>query len=267
MSLLLSSTVYAADGKLLATPGISQVEGAGGGGLVPWAQLAGYASRDEIAANVFCSRAIVEDYRLHACGAQLNFYDRVELSIAQQKFKINALNTNIEQQILGIKTRLYGDLIFSKWPMLSLGAQYKDVRDTAIPKAVGAERTSGVDWYLAASKLHLGAIAGYNWFWNITARYTDANEMGLLGFGGANGNKELVFEASTAVFLEREWAVGIEYRQKPDNLGLKEDDWQDLFVAWLPNKNISITAAWLNLGSIAGSSDQKGMYLSLTGYF
>tara|TARA_R110002050_G_scaffold1244_5_gene8841 strand:- start:148316 stop:149152 length:837 start_codon:yes stop_codon:yes gene_type:complete len=262
-----STPIFAADGKLLATPGVSQVEGSGGGGLVPWAQLAGYASQDEVAVNAFCSQAQLSDFRLRSCGAQLNLYDRIELSVAQQNFRINALDTSIDQNIVGIKTRLYGDLVFSKWPMLSLGMQYKTLKDTAIATAVGAEDTSGVDWYLAASKLHLGALAGYNVFWNITARHTDANEMGILGFGGPEQGTRLQWEASTAIFFSRELALGIEYRQKPDNLGLKEDNWSDVFVAWMPNKSVSVTAAWLDLGSIAGSKDQKGPYFSMTGYF
>jgi hypothetical protein len=266
-TLVLSSHAFAAEGKLLATPGVSQVEGSGGGGLVPWAQLAGYASQDEYATSVFCSKAIVDDYRLRSCGAQLTIKDRVEVSLAQQSFKVHALNTSIEQTILGIKTRLYGDLVFSKWPMVSVGMQHKDLKDTAIAQSVGAEKTSGTDWYIATSKLHLAAIYGYNLFWNITARYTDANEMGLLGFGGNHGNKQIQLEASTAIFFSREWALGMEYRQKPDNLGIKEHNWRDIFVAWMPNKSINVTAAWLDLGSIAGSSHQKGTYISLTGYF
>jgi len=267
ISVLISTPLFAADGKLLATPGVSQVEGSGGGGIVPWAQLAGYASQDEIAANAFCSQSQLSDFRLRSCGAQLNLYDRVELSIAKQNFRINALDTSIEQNIVGVKTRLYGDLVYSKWPMLSLGMQYKHLNDTAIAQALGAKDTTGIDWYLAASKLHLGAIAGYNLFWNVTARRTDANEMGILGFGGSNRDIRLQWEASTAIFFSRELAVGIEYRQKPDNLGLKEDDWSDVFVAWLPNKSVSITAAWLDLGTIAGVKDQKGPYFSMTGYF
>ena len=39
-----SALSMAATGKLLATPGVSQIEVSAGGGLVPWAQLAGYAS-------------------------------------------------------------------------------------------------------------------------------------------------------------------------------------------------------------------------------
>ncbi|THF69334.1 MAG: DUF3034 family protein, partial [Methylophaga nitratireducenticrescens] len=119
------------------------------------------------------------------------------------------------------------------------------------------------------SKLHLGAIGGYNWLWNITARSTEANQTGLLGFGSAErGNqREIVLEASTAILFGRHLALGVEYRQKPDNLGLKEDDWSNVFVAWFPNKVISLTAAWLDLGEIAGAKNQQGAYFSVTGYF
>ena len=265
--LAFASSGFAASGKLLATPGVSQVEGSAGGGIVPWAQLAGYASDDEIAINGFCSRADVSDYRLDVCGAQLNIYDRVEFSYAEQRFEVPALNTDIEQSITGAKVRLYGDIVYSKWPQLSLGVQHKSLDDGSIANLLGAKDTSGTDIYLAASKLHLGALAGYNWFWNTTFRYSDANQLGLLGFGGPDSDKELLFEASTAVFLTHQIAVGVEYREKSNNLGLGEQDWQDVFVAWFPNKYVSVTAAWLDLGSIAGAEDQTGWYLSVTGYW
>ena len=226
-----ASSGLAASGKLLATPGVSQVEGSAGGGIVPWAQLAGYASDDEIAINGFCSRADVSDYRLDVCGAQLNIYDRVEFSYAEQRFEVPALNTDIEQSITGANVRLYGDIVYSKWPQLSLGVQHKSLDDGSIANLLGAKDTSGTDIYLAASKLHLGALAGYNWFWNTTFRYSDANQLGLLGFGGPDSDKELLFEASTAVFLTHQIAVGVEYREKSNNLGLGEQDWQDVFVA------------------------------------
>ena len=89
----------------------------------------------------------------------------------------------------------------------------------------------------------------------------------MLGYGGANDDAKILFEGSTAVFLSRSVAVGIEYRQKSNNLNLGEQDWKDLFVAWMPNKHVSVTAAYLDLGSIAGTSDQTGWYLSVTGYW
>lgn len=262
-----AASSLAATGKLLATPGVSQVEGSAGGGLVPWAQLAGYASADEVAINGFCSRADVTDYRLDVCGVQFNLFDRVELSYAQQQFDVPALDTQIEQSISAAKIRLYGDIVYSEWPQVSLGMQHKELQNGALASLLGAKDTKGTDVYIAASKLHLGALAGYNWFWNTTVRYSEANQLGLLGYGGENSAEKLLFEASSAVFLTHQVAVGIEYREKSNNLGLSEQDWKDIFIAWFPNKHISVTAAWLDLGRIAGADDQTGWYLSVTGYW
>lgn len=269
LSLLITNSLWAADGKLLATPGISQIEGAAGGGFVPWAQLAGYGSRDEISGNIFCSRGNTDNYHLNVCGAQLGLYDRVELSLAQQQFHIDVLDLNIEQRVLGAKVRLYGDVVYSRWPQVSVGVQHKELDDPLVANLVGADDDSGVDVYVAASKLHIGAIAGYNWFWNITTRSTNANQTGLLGFGSAGGGsqRKLALEASTAILLSRHLAIGIEYRQKPDNLGPKENDWQNIFVVWFPNKYISLTVAYLDLGDIAGAESQRGSYFSVMGYF
>ncbi|WP_273151254.1 DUF3034 family protein [Methylophaga thiooxydans] len=266
-ALVTTSAVNAADGKLIATPGVSQIEGAAGGGLVPWAQLAGYASRDEIAINAFCSHGNVDDFKLDVCGAQLNLYDRLELSIAEQEFDVEALDLRIRQRVLGGKIRLYGDLVYSRWPQVSLGIQYKQLDDPLVANLLGAEEDSGTDYYLAASKLHLGAIGGLNWLWNVTGRYTEANQIGLLGFGSEDHDHELMLEASTALLFGRHLAVGIEYREKPDNLSLKENDWKSAFVAWVPNKYISLTAGWLDLGEIAGIDDQDGLYFSMMGNF
>lgn len=269
LSLLMTNSLWAADGKLLATPGVSQIEGAAGGGFVPWAQLAGYGSRDEIAGNIFCSRGNTDNYHLNVCGAQIGLYDRLELSLAQQQFHVDALDLNIEQRVMGAKLRLYGDIVYSRWPQISAGLQYKELDDPLVANLLGADDDSGFDIYIAASKLHLGAIDGYNWFWNITARSTEANQTGLLGFGSAAGgsDREWVLEASTAILLSRQLAIGVEYRQKPDNLGPKEDDWHNIFVAWFPNKYVSLTAAYLDLGDIAGAESQRGSYFSITGYF
>ncbi len=267
ISLLASGLVNAADGKLIATPGVSQIEGAAGGGLVPWAQLAGYASRDEIAVNAFASRGTVDDYSLDVYGAQLNLYDRLEFSLAEQEFHVESLNLNIRQRVLGAKMRLYGDIVYSRLPQVSMGIQYKKLHDPLVANLLGAEDDSGTDYYLAASKLHLGAIGGLNWLWNVTGRYTEANQIGLLGFGAEGEGYEWQLEASTALLLGRHIAVGVEYRNKPDNLGLQEDDWKSAFVAWVPNKTVSLTAGYIDLGEIAGIKDQDGLYLSIMGNF
>ena len=90
--------------------------------------------------------------------------------------------------------------------------------------------------------------------------------MGLLGYGGVNNDSyEIMLEASAGILFSRHFAIGVEYRQKPDNLGLGEDDWKDFFVTYIPSKDFSITLAWADLGTIAAVDDQDGLYLSLNG--
>jgi hypothetical protein len=258
---------YAADGKLVGTAGLTQLEGSGGGGIVPWATISGYDSRDQISAGATATQVDVDNFRLVMLGANISFYDKVEVSIAQQRFEIKGAGVDIKQNIVGLKYKLYGDVVYSTWPQVSVGMQYKHLEDSAVASSVGAENSSsGTDFYLAATKVHLGAIAGYNAVWNITARATKANQMGILGFGGPQNNDyELMLEASAGILFSRHIAVGVEYRQKPDNLGLGEDDWTDYFVSYIPSKNFNLTLAWAKLGSIAGAPGQSGLYLSFNG--
>jgi hypothetical protein len=110
----------------------------------------------------------------------------------------------------------------------------------------------------------LGAIAERNWLLNGSLRYTKANQLGLVGFGGdKNNSPEWVAELSTGIFINKNWLIGAEYRQKPNNLSaVKEDDWYTYFFAWFPNKQISVVAAYVDLGEIATFKNQTGWYLS-----
>jgi hypothetical protein len=263
--LLSSAVVIAGDGKIIATAGLTQVEGSGGGGLVPWATLSGYDTREQFSVGAFNTQVNVDDYRLQSWGVNASFYDRIEVSAAQQTFDLTTLGGDIRQNIIGLKARLYGDVVYSQWPQVALGLQYKTLLDEGLAKALGADNSaSGTDIYLAMTKVHLALLYGYNFVWNLSLRATKANEMGLLGFGGSeNKNYEIMTEASAGILLNQHVAVGLEYRQKPDNLGLKEDDWKDAFITYIPNKNISLTFAWAELGSIAGVKDQNGWYFSL----
>jgi len=261
-----------ADSRLLATGGATQLEGAAGGGIVPWAVLAGYGSTGEVGASAFATHVAVDDYNLDAWGAAVSIDNRIELSYARQRFDLGTLGEALglpgrqfEQDIFGLKLRLFGDLIYGRAPQISAGLLYKRQHDFAIPQAVGAERDRDVDVYLAATRLWLAAIADRNVVTNLTLRLSRANQIGLLGFGGDEGDShELLVEGSAAVFLTRRIAVGAEYRQQPDNLSFSEqDDWFDLFAGWFPNKHVSALVAYTNVGTVATLADQTGVYASL----
>lgn len=269
LSLCPFTLALAGTGKLQETAGVTQIEGSAGGGLVPWAVLAGYDSRDEMSLSAFSTRVSVDNYRLYAYGGAVGIHDRVEISAAHQTFDLLDTAYEINQNVFGAKVRFCGDLIYSAWPQISGGVQYKELLNRDIAKLVGAKQINhGADIYLSATKAHLGALFGYNLAWDLTLRGTKANQFGLLGYGGdKHNNYQLMAEGSIAVFLNRMFALGAEYRQKPDNLsGLEEQDAKDIFLAYIPNKSFNITAAWVDLGTIAGSDKQTGPYISFTGY-
>lgn len=266
--------------RLWATGGVTSIEGSAGGGLSPWALLGGYASDEEWGGTLTLSRAETDDYTLAVVGAGLTWNNRVEVTVARQTLDLDSLvftlkdgfgleEDELVQDIFGLKIRLAGDALYSPWGQWSVGLQHKRNREFTVPDTIGAEDDSGTDVYLGGSKLFFAAIMERNLLVNATLRGTRANQGGLLGFGGdRNDSYQAMFEGSVGLFVTRQWLVGAEYRQKPDNLGFAtEDDWWDLFVAWVPDRRLSVTAALVNLGDVATLEDQRGAYLSLQASF
>ncbi|WP_295471043.1 DUF3034 family protein [uncultured Pseudomonas sp.] len=268
--------VAEADGRLVATGGANSIEGAAGGGITPWAVLTGYGEEGEWGASAFATHVDLPDYALDVAGMAVAYGNRVEFSYAHQRFDLGTLqhklslpDDNFTQDIFGVKVRLFGDLIFDDLPQVSLGVQYKHQNDFLIPSLVGAKRDADVEGYLTASRLFIGGAFGYNLLVNGGVRYSRANETGLLGFGGdRRDSRSLLKEGSLAVLFNPHWAVGVEYREKPDNLSFAgESDWADVFVGWFPSKHFSVVLAYARLGEIATLDNQNGTYLSLQGSF
>lgn len=268
--------VAADGGRLIATGGASSLEGAAGGGITPWAVLAGYGEKNQWGATAFATSVNLPDYRLDVAGLAVAYDNRVELSFARQRFdlgslvnKLNLPDDNLGQDIFAMKVRLFGDVIYDDLPQVSLGLAYKHQNNFLIPSLVGARRDSDTEGYLAASRLFIGGAFGYNLLLNGSLRYSRANELGLLGFGGDRRDTHSVLkEGSLAVLLNPRWALGVEYRQKPDNLSFAgESDWADLFVGYFPNKHLSVVLAYARLGEIATLDRQNGIYLSVQGSF
>ncbi len=263
-------------GRLLATGGATSIEGTAGGGLTPWAVLAGYGERGEWGGDVFATRVETGDYRLDVGGVAFAFDNRLELSFARQRFDLGSLarelslpENSLSQDIFGIKLRLFGDLLYDRLPQVSLGLQHKRQKDFLIPSLVGAQRDEDTEAYLTGSRLILGGAFGYNLLVNGGVRYSRANELGLLGFGGdRRDRRSLLKEGSVAVLFNPSWALGVEYREKPDNLSFAgESDWADLFLGYFPHKQLALVLAYARLGEIATLDNQDGAYLSIQGSF
>lgn len=285
---LLCGGAQADTGKLLLTGGVSSIDGAAGGGLTPWAVIGSNATDDEVGASAFVTRVGTQDYGLTGYGAAVGFHDRFELSLAGQDFDTKGTGTalglpglHLKQTILGAKARVYGDAVLDSdnfIPQIAVGVQYKTLGSTGLDgtlTALGAKR-SGVDFYVSATKL----LLGQSLLLNATLRATKANQNGLLGYGATLGGSEdkysLQPEFSVAYLLSRNLAVGAEYRFMRNKLetagnaaglgnGLRAEDWKDIFVAWAPTKNFSLTLAYVDLGLIVpavAKRKQTGYYLS-----
>lgn len=286
---LVSPLAQADTGKLLLTGGVSTIDGAAGGGLTPWAVIGSNATEGEIGGTVHLTRVNTRDYGLTAYGAALGFKDRFELSLARQDFNTGITGTSLglpglhlRQNILGAKVKLAGDAVLDSdtlMPQIAAGVEFKSLDSSGLDatlSALGAKK-SGTDVYVSATKLFLAQ----GLLLNGTLRATKANQNGLLGFGatlgGANNSYRLQPELSVAYLLSRKIAIGAEYRAMPNNLeaagraaglgnGLRSQDWKDIFIAWAPTKNVSLTLAYVDLGTIVpattGSRRQTGTYLS-----
>jgi hypothetical protein len=268
-TLTLAVSAKAGD-RLEWTGAVTQVEGAAGGGLVPWALIGGLGTNVEVGASAFVTYVSTQDFALRTAGASVDVDNRLEISVARQRFDAGSVipGLTLGQDIVGLKVRLAGDAVFApdQWlPQIALGAQWKRTLDfDEIPRAVGAARGEDVDLYVSVTKLYFAALFGHNVILDATLRRTRANQFGLLGFGGDGSGYTLTPEVSAAVWLNDDVLLGAEYRDKPNNLSaLRENSAQDVFLAWAPLKNLSFTTAWADLGRIAGKAPQRGLYLSL----
>ena len=254
--------------KLLLTNGISAIDGASGGGIANWATIAGRQSDRGFGVQAHATFVALPDYAYQSHGVAIGIADRVELSYARQNLDTKDVGAalgigqgyTLNQDIFGAKLRLAGDVVYGAphMPQVAIGVQHKRNLDGAITAAVGAAHDSGTDFTLSATKL----VLSRSLLLDATMRLTKANQNGLLGFGSAAGDGyALQFEGAVAYQFSRRFVTGVEVRSKPDNLGLGEDDWFDLFAAYALTRNLTLTAAYADLGSIATFEDQRGAFL------
>ena len=263
-------------GKLLLTGGISSVQGAGGGGLANWAVIAGDETEDGIGGTVHATDVALPDFNLASAGATLGWRDRIEVSYARERFDTRAAGAALglgrgfafSEDVFGAKLRLVGDAVWDQnaiLPQISVGIQHGHANQGAIIHPVGGRQASGTDFYVSATKI----ILSQSLVLDGTLRFTKANQFGLLGFGGdAGDHRSAQFEGSAGLLIARNVVAGAEYRTKPNNLQFaKENDSYDVFAAWAVGHHFTVTAAYVDLGSIATFAHQRGVFASLQAGF
>ena len=165
LGLGLQGEARADSGKLLLTGGVSTVEGAAGGGIVPWAVMGTQATDGEIGLSANLNQLATRDYGLKTYGLTLNLRNQIELSVGQQDLSagpataLNALGFDVQpgphlkMDVLGAKLRLGGDAILDSdtlMPQLAVGLQYKHTQAGSLQPVFNflGVRNSGTDVYV-----------------------------------------------------------------------------------------------------------------------
>ncbi len=281
------------------TGGVTAIDGAAGGGIVPWALIAGYGGPGQVGFTASYTHASTADFNANGYGVAAGIDNRVEISLTQQNFDLGNTgpyiattllnapadggvgqplqnNAAINQDIIGVKVRVFGNALSQgTWmPQVAVGAQYHHNEDGALMNALGA-KASGASFYLALTKVWLKGLLGHVTLLDFTLDATRANDNGLFGFEGPTDASSYHYEpeVSAGVFLDPHVVVGGEYRAMPQNelavgpVVSQSSAWKDVFMAYIPNKSVSLTLAYAMLGHVAGIPNSNGLYTSVTASF
>lgn len=257
------SSANAGDGKLRGTSGLLSIEGSAGGGLTPWAVLGSYAEAEQTGISASVANVNLRDYQLRTAALAFGVGNRVEFAASYQRFELPG-SAQLSQNIFAAKLRVAGDLIYGRAPQLAITLQHKRHQDTDVLNSLGVQQSTGTDVVFSAAKLWIDGAFNRNTLVNFNLRRSSAQETGLLGF---NGDAKWLAEGAVAILPNRYWAIGAEFRQKPDFDGFQESHWRDAFIAWFPKKGVSAALAYVDLGTIAARKNQTGVFITLQANF
>jgi len=146
-------------------------------------------------------------------------------------------------------------------PAVSIGAIYKNTSNKSLREAgLSALRSSGQDWYAVATKtitqLPVPVIISGG------VLFTQEYVTGVLGF--SNKRKFTGF-ANIDIVLPHGFVLGYEFKQGARFCNVQNANYWDAHLAWIPNKNLTIIAAYTVTGDYTGSTRQglgNGVVLS-----
>ncbi len=155
-------------------------------------------------------------------------------------------------------------------PALTFGVHYKyndtvnnidsDLNGTLT--SIGIDDNKGIDYTLYASKTL--TFLPRPLLVNVGLRNSSAAHVGLLGF---TDEREFLIEGNLVLFVTDKFALGAEYRQKPDNyqeiegLVASEDDWWSVVAAYVVNDSLTISGGYFNLGDVLDEEDTDAFAL------
>jgi hypothetical protein len=197
-------------------------------------------------------------------GVATTFFKRLEVSYGYETIAWEDHPTfhknNVGAKILLLKEDSFGTKFL---PAFSIGSIYKSTSNKSLRDAgLSNLRSSGQDWYAVATKtitlLPRPVI--------VSGGVLSSQEFvtGVLGF---HNKRKLTGFANIDVVFPHGFVVGWEFKQGERFSSAKNNNYWDAHVAWMPNKNLTLIAAYTATGSYtkAGNTRQglgNGVVLS-----
>ncbi|MFC1684365.1 DUF3034 family protein [Pseudomonadota bacterium] len=275
------------------------IDGEGGGAIVPWAYISN-PTDGGVGAAASMWTWVSDSYTINFWPVAVTIGDSLELGVAYQNLDTSTLRDDLKGDsfaALGAQLDIGMDNVqmvtthakyqFLKetdtMPAMAVSVSYKkaidvdelsdnltdDVRALGGPFAaapnvlewMGVDDDDGYEVSLMATKLWKTKIPILT---AVNLRYTQANQLGFLGF---SDDWSLNPEVTIAFLPEPNVAVGIEYKRKPDELKsvndyigadvhelrdytFEESDFIDVFAVYFPTPKLSIAAGVANIGNV-----------------
>ena len=195
-------------------------------------------------------------------GVATTLLKRLEISYGFQAVAWEAHPTFYKNN-LGAKLLLLKENSFdTKFiPAFSIGTIYKSTSNKSLREAgLSTLRSSGQDWYAVATKtvnlLPVPVIISGGLL--STTEYVT----GVLGF---TNDRKLTGFANIDIVLPHGFLLGYEFKQGARYSNVQNANYWDAHLAWLPNKNLTLIAAYTATGKYTGSTRQglgNGLVLS-----
>ncbi len=265
---------------VFAAPPFMNFEGVGGGGIVPGAYRVNAPASGEIFGKPAISNwdaiGFNEDKNnIYTNGITMSLLDHFEIGYVHEINDFRRLRGNlitaggnafdVGEDTIFLHNFHFKTLISNETqylPAFAITAEFKynetiDDMNENIGKAldtVGYKDDFGIDLDFSISKTNTDLL-GFPVVFHGNARLTRGHYLGLLGF---SEDYTLNGEASIAFLPLPNFGFGAEVRQQNDQFDalpfngftMDEDAFWDVFVTWLPNKNLSMAAAFTGFGNV-----------------
>jgi hypothetical protein len=186
-------------------------------------------------------------------GVADTLFKRLEISYGYQSINWEDHPTfhknNIGAKLLVLKE----DSFDTKFvPAFSIGTIYKNTSNKSLREAgLSALRSSGQDWYAVATKTIAQLPVPVILSGGVLS--TQEYVTGVLGF---NNKRKLTGFANIDIVLPHGFVVGYEFKQGARFSTVQNANYWETHLAWIPNKNLTLIAAYADTGEYTGSSRQ-----------